>query len=92
MQIYDPTTSGPERHLARAPALKSLEGKTIGVLENGKLNAANILAETAALFAARHGCRVLPVFSKASASTPAPPELLARITEEVDLLITGIGD
>ena len=92
MQIYDPTVPVPERNHARAPALDSLEGKTIGVLENGKLNAANILGETAALFEARHGCKIVPLYSKNNASAPAPPETLARITKEVDLLITGIGD
>ena len=92
MQIYDPTVPVPERNHVRAPALQSIEGKVIGVLENGKLNAANILIETAALFAARHGCKIMPVYSKSNASAPAPPETLARITKEVDLLITGIGD
>ncbi len=39
MRLYDPTSSGPERNLSRAAALSGLEGKTIGILENGKLNA-----------------------------------------------------
>ena len=60
MHIYDPTVPVPERNHARAPALGTLEGKTIGVLENGKLNAANILGETAALFEARHRCKIMP--------------------------------
>ena len=53
MQLYDPTVTGPERNFARAPALSSLEGKTIGILENGKLNAENMLREIALLFEAR---------------------------------------
>ena len=32
MQLYDPTTSGPQRDLLRAPPLTSLDGKTIGIL------------------------------------------------------------
>ncbi len=92
MQIYDPTVTGPERNSKRASALVNLEGKTIGLLENGKLNAALLLEETAALFAARHGCKIFPTYSKANASAPAPAETLARVTQEVDLLITGLGD
>ena len=72
MQLYDPTVTGPERNYARAAALVSLEGKTIGLLENGKLNAVNMLRETALLFEQRHGCTILPVFSKTNASAPAP--------------------
>lgn len=92
MQIYDPTVTGPERNFRRAQAIKSLEGKTIGILENNKLNAAALLQETAALFAERHGCKVMPIYSKTNASAPAPAEIIARVTEEVDLMITGLGD
>ena len=39
MELYDPTVTRIERNNARAPAIASLEGKTIGLLSNGKLNA-----------------------------------------------------
>ena len=92
MRLYDPTASGPQRTLSRAPALASLEGRTIGVLENGKLNAVEMLRELAALFEARHGCTVRPVYSKSNASAPAPAGILAGAAGEVDFLITGLGD
>lgn len=92
MQLYDPTASGPERVAFRAPALGSLEGKTIGILENGKLNAAEMLQEIAALFKERHGCIVRPLYRKSNASAPAPAETLATAVKEVDFLITGLGD
>jgi hypothetical protein len=92
MRLYDPTSSGPERNLARAAPLATLEGKTIGILENGKLNAVEMLREVAALFEARHGCVVHPMYSKSNASAPAPAGILARAAGEVDFLITGLGD
>jgi hypothetical protein len=92
MRIYDPTSSGPERNLSRAAALSGLEGKTIGILENGKLNAVEMLREVASLFEARHGCIVHPIYSKSNASAPAPAGILARASTEVDFLITGLGD
>lgn len=92
MRLYDPTASGPERTLFRAPKLASLEGRTIGILENNKLNAVELLCEVAALFEARHGCTVRPVYSKSNASAPAPAEILARAAGEVDFLLTGLGD
>ncbi|MBT3534326.1 MAG: hypothetical protein HN478_10640 [Rhodospirillaceae bacterium] len=92
MQLYDPTVTGPERNYARAAALVSLEGKTIGLLENGKLNAVNMLRETALLFEQRHGCTILPVFSKTNASAPAPSETIQAAANDVDFLITGLGD
>ena len=92
MQLYDPTVAGPERNYTRAAALAGLEGKTIGLLENGKLNALNMLRETAALFEQRHGCIVAPVFSKTNASAPAPVETVQAAANDVDFLITGLGD
>jgi hypothetical protein len=92
MQLYDPTASGAERSLSRAAALASLEGKTIGILENGKLNAPEMLREVADLFVARHGCILHTVYSKSNASAPAPAETLAKAVQEVDFLITGLGD
>jgi len=92
MQLYDPTSAGPERNLSRAAALAELEGRTIGILENGKLNAAEMLGEVASLFVARHGCIIRAVYAKSNASAPAPAETLARAAAEVDFLITGLGD
>lgn len=92
MQLYDPTASGPERHLSRAAALASIEGKTIGILENGKLNAVEMLREVADLFVSRHNCILQPIYSKSNASAPAPAETLAQAAREVDFLITGLGD
>ena len=92
MRLYDPTSSGPERTLFRAPPLASLEGKAIGILENNKLNAMEMLREVASLFALRHGCSIRPVYSKSNASAPAPAGVLAQAAHEVDFLITGLGD
>jgi hypothetical protein len=92
MRLYDPTSSGAQKTLYRAPAIAGLEGKTIGLLENGKLNAVEMLGELAALFETRHACTVMPIYSKSNASAPAPASVLAQAATEVDFLITGLGD
>ena len=92
MQLYDPTITGPERNHARAVAIQTIEGKKIGILENGKLNAVNLLRETAFLFKQRNGCIIEPIYSKSNASAPAPAETLEAAAENVDFLITGLGD
>ena len=92
MLLCDPTVPGPERNVSRAAALARLECRTIGLLENGKLNAQLMLRETAALFEERHGCTVVPVWSKWNASAPAPEDTLKAAADKVDFLITGLGD
>ena len=68
MQLVDPTSNDPGQSHARAPALSSLEGKTIGLLSNSKLNADVLLKETAALFQAEYRCKIGDVRSSV---TPA---------------------
>ena len=92
MLLCDPTVPGPERNLSRAAALAGLEGRIVGLLENGKLNAISMLRETARLFEERHGSTVVPVWSKWNASAPAPEETLKAAADRVDFLITGLGD
>jgi hypothetical protein len=92
VRLYDPTASGPERVQYRAAPLASLDGKRIGILENGKLNAREMLHEVAALFEERHGCTVHAVYSKSNASAPAPAETLRKAAQTVDFLVTGLGD
>ena len=92
MQLYSPMSTTPKRKSVRAPVLTSIDGLRIGVLENGKLNAEEMLNEVAALFVERHGCTVRMLSSKSNASAPAPAGTLVKLAQDVDFLITGLGD
>jgi len=92
MQLYSPMSTTPKRKSVRAPVLSSIDGLRIGVLENGKLNAEEMLNEFARLFVERHGCTVRTLASKSNASAPAPTNTLVKVAQEVDFLITGLGD
>jgi hypothetical protein len=92
MKLVDPTAPSAALANARAPKLASLEGLTIGLLSNRKLNADLMLRETAALFAERHGCRVATLVEKNNASAPAGERRIAALIERSDFLITGLGD
>jgi hypothetical protein len=92
MKLADPTVVGTQPDHKRAPALASLEGKTIGLLSNRKLNSDLLLQETAACLVRRHGGRVLPMTHKLNPSAPAPGENLTDLSPECDYLVTAIGD
>jgi hypothetical protein len=92
MQLYAPTSTTPTRKRTRAAALAKLDGARIGILENGKLNAEEMLREVADLFVQRHGCTIVKLASKKNASAPAPANTLVQVAPEVDFLITGLGD
>ena len=92
MQLYSPLSTAPKRKAFRAPALATIDGMRIGILENGKLNAEEMLNELAALFVERNGCTVRKLASKRNPSAPAPANTLVQVAQEVDFLITGLGD
>ena len=92
MKLVDPTVSAPAQQNTRAPALAQLQGLTIGLLSNGKLNADNLLEETAAELVRRYGGRVLPLAHKRNPSAPAPADLLTGLSPECDYLLTAAGD
>ena len=92
MQLYAPTATMATKRRTRAPKLAKLDGARIGILENGKLNAEEMLNEFAQLFVERHGCTVRTLASKQNASAPAPSNTLVKVAQEVDFLITGLGD
>ncbi len=92
MRLIDPTIPAKEGQSIRAPALGSLEGRTIGLLWNHKQNGDRLLTETAARLQSRFGGQVLPLASKNNASAPAPAELLTNLSPECDYLITAAGD
>lgn len=92
MKLIDPTVSSKTNNNKRAAALRTLSGKTIGLLSNRKLNADLLLQETAACLQQRHGGRILEMTHKLNPSAPAPTETLTKLSPECDYLLTATGD
>lgn len=92
MKLVDPTVTANLKPSHRAPALASLDGCTIGLLWNTKVNGDRLLTETAALLQSRFGGKVLPIVVKRNASAPAPADTLTNLSPECDYLITASGD
>ena len=92
MKLVDPTGLAPEQNHRRAPKLASLDGKVVGLLSNGKLNADLLLEETARLFEDRHGCRVNRITYKQNPSAPAEVETIEAVAAECDFMLTATGD
>ncbi len=92
MKLIDPTVKSAAHNCVMAPRLDRVDGHTIGLLTNGKVNADVLLRETAMLFGSRNHCHVLEMASKQNASAPAPGGILKDLALECDFLMTAMGD
>ena len=73
------------------PALPDLRGKRIAVLDNGKPNARLLMTTIAERIAEDTGAELSLVTAKATAATPAEPEILQQLLA-ADLVVTGSAD
>jgi hypothetical protein len=69
-----------------------LAGKTLGLLENTKVNSDKVLHELGALLKEKYGLKDVVFLSKHNASLPTKPEVIQQALDQVDVLITGVGD
>jgi hypothetical protein len=93
--IMDPTGRGEARAsagLALAPRRADLSGVSVGLLENGKQNAALFLEEVAGILRERHGVGQATLRRKEVFSAPAPPELVEEMSQSSDVVVIGVGD
>lgn len=92
LTLVDPTVQVAAAGKSMAPPIADLSGCTIGLLTNGKENADRLLELTAAHFVQTYNCRLLTLQDKRNASRPCPPDMLAGIAEDADILLTAVGD
>ena len=92
IRLLDPGGQSQAVERRMVPRLVRLDGLKMGLLTNGKHNADVLLRETAALFAARHGCSEALFHDKRNAGNPCKPEHLQALCEASDFLITAVGD
>lgn len=79
-----------DRHAAVVP-LVSLSGRTVGLLDNGKLNVGPLLDHVETVLRAGHGVTDVRRFAKPDASRPAPADVL-REMQTCDAVISAVGD
>ncbi len=92
IELLDPTGEPTPTGFCAAPRLTSIDGLRIGLFSNGKVNADRLLRYTAEAFEREAACNVIIDSGKPNASRIAEPQVLERIANDVDFLITAVGD
>jgi hypothetical protein len=77
--------------LRLAPALASLDGAVLGLLDNAKIGTARFYDHVEAILRSRYGVRELIRRRKSDATRPAPEAIIGELAG-ADAVISGIGD
>ena len=91
ISVLSPVVESKVSQTASLPLPASLAGKRLGFLDNTKANFELLLRRMEARLRAETGLAEVVYERKANSSTPALPEILARL-REVDLVVTGSAD
>lgn len=92
--LFDPTAPRrePEAAGVALAALTGLAGKVVGFIDNAKPNFGLLADDLGALLISKYGVARVVKHRKPSASVPARPEVIAELSSECDVVITGSGD
>jgi hypothetical protein len=91
IRVLSPIAESKVSQSAPLPLPADLAGRRIGFLDNTKANFDLLIQEMETLLRAEHRVAGAVHRRKANVAVPAPPEVLAALTE-VDLVVTGSAD
>lgn len=91
IRVLDPTFEEAKAEQAVVSGLKSLTGRTVGLLDNSKIKVKEILDTVETLLRTQHGVKHIVRLKKPDASRPAPSAVVAAMAG-CDAVISAVGD
>ena len=91
IRVLDPTFGDAPMTTTRPERLTTLQGQTIGLLDNGKLRVYELLNAVEEILRSQYGVTNVVRLKKPDASRPAPPEVIADM-KQCDAVISAVGD
>lgn len=91
LQVLDPRGSVEIQNRPTVPGLDSLEGKVIGIIDNGQSNSTTMFQELAKLLAERVPVAEVIFRTKPSHMQGAPEAIMKEYLARCDAVITGLG-
>lgn len=92
LRVLDPTFTPTVATHGMAERPDTLGGKTVGLLANDKLNAEELLEAVYDVLAERFEPAGAVRVNKGNSGVPADPELLNKLADQVDVVLTANGD
>ena len=91
LQVLDPTAEAVIAATTGSARLTSLQGRIVGLLDNGKIRVHELLDHMEAILRAEHGVAHVIRLKKPDASRPAPAEVITEM-QAADAVISAVGD
>jgi len=91
MRVLDPRLDAEGDATKPAPALMTLQGAVVGLLDNAKVGTARYFDHLEDILRSRYGVREFIRRRKPDASRPAPDELLGEMAA-ADAIVSAVGD
>ena len=92
IRLLSPEGEAREAAFTAPPLPTSLTGRTVGFLDNSKANFDRLVTGMGALLPERFGVAGVVHRKKASASSPAPREILEELAKQCDVVFAGSAD
>jgi hypothetical protein len=91
IRVLDPTVETTPAKVGATTRLTSLAGRTIALLDNGKMNVRPLLDHMERILRSQYGVRDVVRLRKPDFSRPAPAPVLAAM-QGCDAVISAVGD
>ncbi len=91
LQVLDPTAEDVIAETTHSGYLTTLQGRTVGLLDNGKIRVRELLDHMEDLLRTEHGVAHVIRLKKPDASRPAPANVIADM-RAADAVISAVGD
>ena len=91
LRVLDPRQAAQGEAMRMAPALPSLSGAVIGLLDNAKIGTERFFDFVEEILRKEYGVREFIRRRKPDASRPVPPPMLAELSG-ADAVLSAIGD
>ena len=91
MRVLDPRLDAEGEATKAAPALMTLQGAVVGLLDNAKVGTARYFDHLEDILRSRYGVREFIRRRKPDASRPAPDALLGEMAA-ADAIVSAVGD
>jgi hypothetical protein len=91
IKFLDPRATVNPKHRPLVPGLDTLEGKVLGIIDNGQANSTTMFQELVQLIQEKFHAKEIIFKTKPTHMQGAPKAMMEEVLSRCDAVITGLG-